>query len=202
VVPAVALQGVHASDADHAWVVGEAEPGNEYGTIAATSDGGASWEKRPYTLKEGHDVLGAYLITVHGFDANTLWAVGNSQAVYSADGGTTWLDRGPDVGLYDINGVFAVDHDTVWVVVDDGGIYRSDDAGSSWEHQTVPPGTTGDYILRISGVDGQTAWAVTEPDPTDQTAPGHVLYTSDGGKTWMTQTTPVSPGFWGVSFVR
>ena len=28
------------------------------------------------------------------------------------------------------------------------------------------------------------------------------LYTPDGGSTWVAQTTPVDPSFWGVSFVR
>ena len=195
-------QGVYASDAAHAWVVGSPEGDNKYGTILRTSDGGATWERQPYTL--AHPPDNRYdLITIHGVDANTIWAVGHGQVIHTADGGTTWVQQAlPSGGLYDVNGVFAVDHNTVWVVVDDGGIYRSDDSGANWVQQTVPSGTTGDYILRISAVDGQTAWAVTAPDPRSPSYPGHVLHTADGGQRWIAQTTPVSPAFWGVSFVR
>jgi photosystem II stability/assembly factor-like uncharacterized protein len=196
------LCGVYASDRNHAWAVGDVESPNHYGTIVSTADGGQTWERRPYTPV--HPALGDYLISIHGLDSSTIWAVGNAQALYSADGGVTWDDRSPEVGFFDINGVSVVDQNSVWVVVDDGGIFRTDDAGANWVQQTAPPGTTGDYILRISGLDGQNAWAVTEPDPTDPdpSAPGHILHTADGGQTWFIQNTPVSPGFWGVSFVR
>jgi photosystem II stability/assembly factor-like uncharacterized protein len=200
IVPAVALEGAYASDADHAWVVGGDEPGEEYGRILRTSDGGTTWEKMPYTLTQ--EERSYYLITVHGYGANTLWAVGASQALHSADGGVTWANREPGVGLLDINGVYAVDHDSVWIVVDNGGIYRSDDRGLSWDQQAIPDGLGGDYVLRISAVDGQTAWAVTSPDPRKPSFPGHVLHTADGGQTWVAQTTPVAPAFWGVSFVK
>ena len=103
-------------------------------------------------------------------------------------------------GLFDINGVFAVDRSTVWVVTEGGGSYRSDDGGAHWEKQPVPSDAAGDWIQRISAVDGLTAWAVTEPDHPPE--PGHVLHTADGGQTWIAQTTPVTPAWWGVPFVR
>jgi photosystem II stability/assembly factor-like uncharacterized protein len=193
------LCGVYASDAEHAWVVGGNEPGNKYGTIVRTSDGGITWERMPYTLdREASDY---YLISVHGVDADTVWAVGRDLVLHTADGGLTWIDQ-KSSGIYDINGVFAVDRNTVWIVVDNGGIYRSEDGGASWEQQAIPPGLGGDYVLRISAIDAQTAWAVTEPDPRFPTTPGHVLHTADGGGTWVTQTLPVTPAFWGVSFVK
>ena len=191
------LCGVYASDGGHAWVVGANEPGNEYGTIVRTTDGGITWERIPYSLTR--ELSGYYLISVHGVDANTVWAVGRDLVVHTSDGGLTWIDQNLPVAGYDVNGVFAVDHSTVWVVTDEGGIFRSDDGGGHWAKQPAPPGTTGDYILRISAVDGQTAWSVTQPVPPN---PGHVLHTADGGQTWIAQTTPVSPAFWGVSFVR
>ena len=194
------LCGVYATDGDHAWAVGNAEGDNDYATIVRTADGGATWERRPCPPDEKG--IGAGLISIHGVDANTIWAVGNAQALLSEDGGNTWVDRPPPSGFFDINGVAAVDGNTVWVVVDDGGIFRSDDRGLDWQKQVVPHGTTGDYVLRISATDGQTAWAVTAPDPRFPSNPGHVLHTADGGQTWVAPTTPVAPAFWGVSFVR
>ena len=192
------LTGVYASDAEHAWVVGDREGDNKYGTIVRTSDGGITWERRPYTPDDPFDYG---LLSVHGSGASTLWAVGHGQAVHSTDGGSTWVDKHPGPGIADHNGVFAVDHNTVWVVTDFGGIYRSDHGGADWEKQSPPQCAGAHWILQISAIDGQTAWATTMAVVPPDT--GHVLHTADGGQTWIAQTTPVTPtGFWGVSFVR
>jgi photosystem II stability/assembly factor-like uncharacterized protein len=200
-VPNVSLEGVYASDADHAWVVGDGKlPRYRLGVVARTTDGGATWEPKRYTFRRAGKAE-LYLITIHGVDANTVWAVGHDQAIHTADGGLTWVDQTPEgYGLFDLNGVFAVDRNTVWVVTDLGGIYRSDDGGAHWQKQSPPQAAIDDWILRISAVDAQTAWATTKPDRPPY--PGHVLHTSDGGQTWIAQTTPVAPTFWGVSFVR
>ncbi len=194
-MPAVQLQGIYASDASHAWVVGDKEPGNKYGTIVRTTDGGASWDKVPYTAPD----KGQYaLITVHGVDANTVWAVGPGHVMHTADGGATWVDQSPDqLGLAHANGVFAVDPNTIWVVADYGLIFRSDDAGVTWEEQ---PSGTHQYVMRISAANSQAAWAVT----TSQGWPpiGQVLHTDDGGETWDIQAPPVTTWWSWVSFVR
>jgi hypothetical protein len=58
----------------------------------------------------------------------------------------------------------------------------------------------GAFIVRINALDGQSAWAVTGADWVGGS--GHLFHTWDGGQTWISQTVPVAPEFWGVSFVR
>jgi hypothetical protein len=196
-VPAVQLGGVYASDAQHAWAVGEAEPGNRYGTIVRTVDGGATWEQRPYTL--ARELAGYWLISIHGLDANTVWAVGHDLVLYSADGGLTWIDLEAPSGGLDVNTVFAVDRDTVWVAGDAGIILRSDQGGAvgSWQQQ---PSATGAYIMRLSAVGEESAWAVGQVQYPPFSGP--VLHTADGGQVWISQTLPVQANWIGVSFVR
>jgi photosystem II stability/assembly factor-like uncharacterized protein len=199
-LPAASLFSAYASDADHIWAAGDAEGDNHPGTILRTTDGGATWEK--FTLPAVHD--GYNFLDIHGADANTVWAAGNDEVImHTADGGLTWVNQHPGgQGIADQNGVFAVDRNTVWVVADYGNILRTDDGGATWGEQGIEGFK--DYIMRISAVDKQSAWAATvfvtypQPDPPK----GHILHTADGGQTWTIQATPVKTNWWGISFVR
>jgi photosystem II stability/assembly factor-like uncharacterized protein len=203
-VPPAHLEGVYASDADHAWTVGGVtDQSREKKVILRTIDGGTTWELVPWVWPGAHET--GHFIDIHGVDANTVWTVGTAMVLHTADGGRTWVDQTMEFGGYfDANGVFAVDRNTVWVVTDSGGIYRSDDGGKDWVTQHVPHSVRGDYIMRISAVDKQTAWAVSVPMPEYPPPPGHVLHTADGGQTWTIQVeaTPVKTSWNGVSFVR
>ena len=60
-----------------------------------------------------------------------------------------------------------------------GSIYRSDDAGQSWERANTG---TKRLVYGVSMADTQAGWAVGQL--------GLVLRTEDGGKTWARQSTP------------
>jgi len=191
-VPNVPLRGLYTSDAVRIWVAGHNEPGKDYGTIVLSADGGFIWWKLRYTLPR----WGEYpLFMIHGVDAETVWAVGAQQVIRAADGGT-WIDQTPGgLGPASLNGVFAVDANMLWVVGESGGIFRSDNGGTSWVQQSS--GTTLN-VMSISALDTQTAWAVTDGG----VYLGSVLHTVDGGQTWATQTTPLQTNWRWVSFVR
>ena len=96
------------------------------------------------------------LLHVHGNPPHTVWVVGNGTVMRSTDDGATWEVNQPDIGgTIDCNGIYAVNANTVWLATDKGGIYLFD--GSQWQQQ---PNSAGGYeIMRISALDGQTAWA-------------------------------------------
>jgi len=197
-VPNVLLQGVYASDASHVWVVGANEEGNKYGTILRSTDGGATWEKVPYTLT--HTPTDFYLITVHGLNANEVWAVGHDQIVHISiiSNGISVTDQTPAFSsMLDINGIFALNRRTIWAVADASNIWRSDNGGKTWKVRNGGHHNLG-YVLRVCAIDILNAWATTEL----QDRSGQVLYTSDGGKNWAAQQIPVAPGMWGISFVK
>jgi photosystem II stability/assembly factor-like uncharacterized protein len=135
------------------WVVGNSSDG--YGLILHTTDGGAHWLRQIYTPHP--DIREASLLHVHGNPPHTVWVVGAGTVMRSTDDGETWeFLRPPDTtGLFDFNGIDALNSSTVWLTEDQGGIYLFD--GSQWQKQ--PSGADGYEIMRISALDGQTAWA-------------------------------------------
>lgn len=196
-VPPVNLDGVYAADASHAWAVGENEAGQDYGTILRTTDGGETWLKVPYSITHNSHPSAVYLITVHGANASEVWAVGRDQIIHVSvtAGGIRATDQTPAVGDYDINGVFAVNRKIVWAVADGGVIWRSVNGGKAWRKRS-PQGAG--YAFRVSALDKKHAWATTG----DYSGHGHILYTADGGRNWMSQQLPADPQMWGISFVK
>ena len=153
VAPPVLLQYVYARDALNVWVIGAVS--GTCGVILHSTDGGASWQRQTYTPRP--DILAPNLTCVHGNPPHTVWVVGNGTVMRSTNDGETWVDlTPPDSGLFDFNGVYAVDANTVWLTRDQGGVFIWD--GSQWQQQ--PTNHNGYEILRISALDGETAWTV------------------------------------------
>jgi photosystem II stability/assembly factor-like uncharacterized protein len=195
--PAVAYNGVYAADALHAWAAGPEEPGNEYGTLVRTADGGKTWTKVPYTITHTAHPSGVYLITVHGAGADEVWAVGRDQIIHvSVHGSEVCVtDQTPDVGAYDVNGVYAVSRKKLWAVADNSAAWRTLDGGKAWKKRS-PQGAG--YLFRVWALDSKHAWVTTG----DYTGHGSIQVTSDGGKSWTSQSIPADPQMWGISFVK
>jgi photosystem II stability/assembly factor-like uncharacterized protein len=174
-------------------------PGKERG-VYRTSDGGKSWQQVLYVDEN----TGAIQVTIDPNDPNTIYAdmwagrqapwengmwSGPGSGLYkSTDGGNTWrqLKNGlPAIsdGLERIGFCIAPsDHKRLYAVVNakekSGGIYRSDDAGDTWQH------VNGDNRVWDRGND----FAEIKADPKNK----DVVYnanvvtwrSADGGKTW------------------
>lgn len=176
---------------DEGWAVGD------LGRIFHTTNGGLSWEiqnagtKRPF-------------VAVTCLDNQRLWAAGQAgQIAMTADGGKTWktVTSGTDRQLLDID--FA-DANVGLAVGDYGRIIRTTDGGNTWSPVAVPPDTKlppdiaevvepGDILFyAVHFADAQHAWVVGEF--------GVILASSDGGQTFVPQTSPVETTLFGVYF--
>lgn len=154
--------------------------------------------KVPYAITHTPPPSGCYLITVHGVNANEVWAVGRDQIIHVSvtAAGIRAVDQTPDFGDgYDINGVFAVSRKAVWAVADNSVIWRSVRGGKGWKERS-PQGAG--YVFRVYALNKHHAWATTG----NFMGRGQILYTADGGKNWTPQDIPVDPQMWGISFVR
>ena len=69
-----------------------------------------------------------------------------------------------------------------------GGIYRSADAGSSWQVVAKVPAA----VLNMSVVDGSSAWGCGES--------GLLVHTTDGGKNWQQKTSGVKTRLFAIDF--
>lgn len=184
----VNLSGVFAVDPYTAWAVGDQESG--YGTIYHTTNGGVTWKRKGSSNITSSDyVPNVEFQKVHA-KGHDVWAVGTGTILHTSDGGTTWTNHIPqtykDVAL---QGVFALDHNTVWVTGsfnNAGLILKTIDAGLHWTRQDGIHVDDAQHLLGISAADATTAWAVGSNSS--------VLKTIDGGTSWTKD-----PSFVGLS---
>jgi photosystem II stability/assembly factor-like uncharacterized protein len=194
----------------HSLLVAPADPqtlllGTHTG-LHRSADGGRTWNA--YTLP-GQDAM-----NLKRTSGGTIWAAGHLVFAKSEDGGETWTDVRPDtLPNLDLHG-FAVDPsdpDTLYAAAAGAGLYRSRDAGATFELVSGEVGgsvfglavTPDGRILAGDGGrgllesrDGGTTWrealpaaiagvAVNPKDPQRVLATGPGVYLStDGGATW------------------
>ncbi len=197
--PEGAFEMIAAADAQTAWVVGSnTVNGDGWVLIAATTDGGATWERQGSRATMATQAL----IDVHALDKNHVWGVGTGLMVATTrNGGTTWLSPALPGGNLHLNGVCAVDANTAWIAADYSGVWRTTDGGwnwSFWQPQLVGHGST--HLLGVSAASDKVAWVVGS-DLQNFDNKAAILHTSDGGDTWEQQTSPTNSWLSHVSFV-
>ncbi len=193
---------VHPTDPDIVFVAGLGHPygANEQRGVFKTTDGGENWSKVLYLDSN----TGAIQVEFDPNDPNVIYAdmwdhqegpwenarfSGPNSGLYkSADAGETWtqLTKGLPTakqGLGRIGiGISRSNSNIIYATVDareNGGIYKSTDAGESWTF------VHGDY--RLWGRGGDFAEIRVHPKNPDKLYVGNIAsYTSDdGGKSWM-----------------
>jgi len=140
-----------------------------------------------------------------------LWGPNPERGLFrTGDGGRTWqhvLKVDGDVGACDVV-IDPVNPDRVWAALyarrrtpwsfngmsDQGGIFRSDDAGATWRRLAAGlPARTGRIGLAVFAKNPDVLYAVVESDqggtgrnPFDDFSPaGGLFRTADGGETWV-----------------
>ncbi len=193
---------VHPSDPDLVYVAAQGSPfaaGAERG-IYRSRDGGKSWQKVLFVSADAGaadlamDASNPRILYAAFWDhRRTPWEIrsgGPGSSIHkSVDGGETWekLTGGLPAVMGKIGvAVSPAKPQRVWAMVeaDDGGLYRSDDGGKSWDR------VNSERLLR------GRAWYYTHviADPQDAdtvyvlNAP--MLRSIDGGKTFTTVRTP------------
>jgi photosystem II stability/assembly factor-like uncharacterized protein len=188
------LQNVQfLADGRQGWAVGGS------GTILHTTDGGATWVRQPSKIQ-------ALLRTLYFLaDGRQGWVGGGSGTViHTSDGGETWSSP---LSIHQVNYFssiqFLADGRQGWVVGDDGTILYSPDGGLSWGPQSS--NTQKDLHSVHFLVDGLQGWVVgydthkgnTEDDVEEDV--GIILHTTDGGNTWVRQSSAMP---WRLETVR
>lgn len=170
------LYGAKFIDAKQGWVVGA------FGTIARTTDGGATWQTQPSKTTQ-------QLYDIDFVDAQHGWTVGRQGLILRTnDGGATWNQQtsGTDQHLF---GVDFVDDQYGVAVGDFGVILVTRDGGQHWEDHKLSE----DVVLYdVSMTDKTRGWVAGEF--------GSVLTTADGGGTWTKQETGIGKTLFGIFF--
>jgi photosystem II stability/assembly factor-like uncharacterized protein len=176
---------------DEGWVVGE------LGRVFRTTDGGHTFER-----SDTHTRIA--LLAVACLPDGTVVIVGqDGTEMRSRDSGNTWetISTGTQRNLLSVS--FATQE--VGVAVGDyGTILRTEDGGTTWTKISLPRDIPlpediaeiiepGDVLLYdVQFATPERGWIVGEF--------GVILTTSDGGRTWTAQTSPVDTTLFGVNF--
>ncbi len=162
------------------------------GTFLASNDSGTTWDLRSpapaLTTSSGPGVI----YGVSFFDASTGIAVGDQRDIsYTFDGGNSWqpIDASSISGSELIRSLyFTNDHDGLMGTADayggpSGSIYRSTDAGKTWNSVFSTNG--GIYTIGFTNI----GFGVAGSDGVAMGRFGVDYWTADGGATWSAGTT-------------
>lgn len=150
-----------------------------------TADGGSTWAAAatdPFAADEVIVSLTKFFIdatTIRYLAVRDADAANPLEIAYSDDGGATWTNA--DVGstnnqgALDSGALFALNQFHIWLAIDGGYIYFSEDSGQTWTAQETGVLTAND-LHAIHFVDEDNGFAVGAADT--------VLKTTDGGDTW------------------
>jgi photosystem II stability/assembly factor-like uncharacterized protein len=175
------------------WMVGE------LGRIFRTEDGGASWQRQDAGTKRP-------FLTMSCLDAKTAWIAGKEGIVYATrDGGTTWslVKTGSNRHVFALQFANAQRGHGAG---DFGAMVHTEDGGATW----TPSRVAEDVKLPESALDtgvepgDVNLYGISYGDPDHVWLVGEfgiVLASSDGGRTWQQQQTPVESTLFGVHFL-
>ena len=161
------FNGVDFADSMHGWAVGEdfyQVPGGDYwGSVYATTDGGASWTfKMP-----SRTFMPGKLNDVEFFAPSGLWICGEDTSKaygqrgmiwYSNDGGLVWTRQTLPADTDTLNAIHFVTASTGWAVGDDA-ILVTTNGGGLWTKESMPSGGYLGILNEVDSVDGVMAWA-------------------------------------------
>ena len=182
------LFGVHATDRDHAWAVGDRS------ILTSTSDGGKTWTARKIAMEtdlSGGQSLAAsdpIFYDVQFIDAKHGWIVGEfGKIVYTENGGETWSEQektlleGSNIfDLLDLPTMFGVnmlDAQNGLAVGLEGHIARTKDGGKRWTYEEVQVDyPLVDPLFSVHQFPDGTAWA--------SGSAGEVIHRDAGADTW------------------
>jgi len=154
--------------------------------VLYTRDGGATWTAtgtQPFSAAENIGAVTCFPIgrrSTRVVVARGTTDAGNPMEIaYSDDWGSTWqvVSVGSVNGQFapGPNSLFALDTYNMWLVVGNGYIYYSDDAGLTWSTQDAGVATT-NALWGIHFLNDRIGYAVGAADT--------ILKTEDGGLSW------------------
>lgn len=208
------LNSIHFINADVGWAVG-ADSGQK-GVVLKTTNGGSTWTATRIAHKQ-------VPTTVFFTDADTGWiggatpppgedeGVGGPSTILSTtDGGATWREQyNVPISVYR---VFFIDKANGWASGSKGAIYRTTDAGRTWETmRTEIEMSDGPVDLKGEGVKQFAIRGLHFPDKdngfaaataTEEEVGGRMLGTNNAGVTWRRVWIVKGSGVHDVFFVN
>ncbi|WP_457351167.1 YCF48-related protein [Roseateles sp. P5_D6] len=167
------------------------------GRAFLSTDGGRNWTIAVDAALLRNDLpsspwFGEYSMKLAFLDAKRgLGLDATGQLRQTSDGGRTWTTK-PSTGLPSTatnTALRFVDDKIGWMLQSDGRLYKTSDGGATWRDGQLVHGG----LVRFDFVDANRGWG----EPTDRRG---LVFTRDGGQTWMTLSPPQTVSVGGLFF--
>lgn len=150
-------------------------------SVFYTLDGGKTWSSVLSPFSATQNIMSVIVFSVNKNTIRWLIAKENDAATsieiaYSDNLGLTWrtIEVSADIGgAIDSGALFALSKQYIWLGINDGRIFFSDDGGATWEEQTTP---IAEDIHAVHFCDTNNGFAVAEN--------GQIIKTDNGGESW------------------
>lgn len=172
------LSSVWFFDAQEGLAVGEG------GTLLKTTNGGRDWTAQGVNINDYYDESRLQFVS-----RDLGWMSGPWGVSKTTDGGASWWTPVNNGGLTRSTAVHFVDAINGWALSIDGVVFRTVDAGNSWQSQDHTFWGSSD----IRFLDSRTGFVIGES--------GTVRRTDDGGATWTMRPTGVFERLYRIKFV-
>jgi len=188
------------------------------GGVFKTTDGGASW----FPTFDDESSLSIGSVAVDPNDPETVWVgtgepnggggsvtYGGTGVFRSTNGGATWTNTGLPESRYigrvvvdpsDSDRVFVAVLGAMWSTSPERGVYRTTDAGGTWEQVHALNDSTGAVDVVVHPTDSDLVWAAMwertrAPDNLNYGGDGSGIWRStDGGDSWSELTSGLPAG--------
>ncbi len=148
-----------------------------FASLLKTSNGGISWENKTQSVSE------AYLFGLFFTDENTGWVAGDDGAILkTTDSGNNWIIQNSGVNKR-INALYFIDNMTGWGIGFEGTIINTTSGGESWNINNSP---TVLHLYDIEFKNYPVGWIAAGGD---LFLPGKLFKTTNGGGTWIEETS-------------
>jgi photosystem II stability/assembly factor-like uncharacterized protein len=155
------------------------------GSCLRTTDGGNNWS-----------TIGTAGI-FYFVDVNNGWAIGSPNIYHTTNGGTDWSVQYTDATPGGFKTIQFTDLDNGWIVGDSSKILKTTNGGSNW--MQIANTVSGIKYKGLFFLDANIGWI---GGPISGHMPGLLLYTSNGGSSWTTQSFPMDneDNVWSIFF--
>lgn len=168
---------------------------SQYGNCVRSTDGGNATAAIGATTSNRRNWTTPIVFDPN--DPNVMYYAGNRVNRSTTNGNGGWQAISPDLArtagrdtAYPFGTAFTLavstsDPNTLWVGMDDGGVWRTTNLGGSWERVTVAPSLSETWVSEIA-IDPATTnhVLVTYSGFREGNDAAHVFETTDGGATW------------------
>lgn len=157
------LNGIQFVSPSIGWVVGDV------GTLLKTEDGGVTWVRIDLGICE-------HISEIHFLNVTEGWVLAEGKVYHTTNEGSSWSFF-PVLNYNTISSMNIVSP-LIWFVRCEDGLLATIDGGNNWELRNT------NMYETFAFANAQKGWQVTPF--------GGVKYTTDGGVTWVPQTSGVS----------